>query len=294
MTHSHRTFEIIGAPYDGAATLGWPGSRYAPAKIRESLKWITQRVENGQVYSIETDELRTAPTIIDAGDAHTIAHDLDSTLANVSARVTESVAAGHAPILLGGDDSFLYAATKGLHDAVTGSVGIIHFDAHLDAVHENEQQGRYSQSSGMRRSLELDRVARDHTMQIGLRHFNFPALRDFVKLDGPAQITARSFAEIGVDEAVRRTLDRIRGAEHVHLSFDVDAIDPAHAPGAGAHEPGGLTSRQGLEMVRALAPYCDSFTITEVNPLKDCDGITSNLAAYLCYYFALFGVERVR
>lgn len=289
----HRMFELIGAPFDGAATLGWPGSRYAPAKIRESLNWITQRVEDGLVYSLESDELRPAPEIMDSGDAHTIAHDLDATLANVAHSVSSSIRQGRVPILLGGDDSLLFAGTKGLHDAVEGRVGIIHFDAHLDGVHENEQQGRYSQSSGMRRSLELDRVSHDDTVQIGLRHFNFPSLREYVKADGPSQITARDFAKIGVDEVARIVLERVADADHVHLAFDIDAIDPAYAPGAGAHEPGGLSSRDALEMVRALAPHCDSFTITEVNPLKDSQDRTSNVAAYLCYYFALFGVERV-
>jgi formiminoglutamase/agmatinase len=289
-----RTFELIGAPFDGAATLGWPGSRYAPAQIREALGWVTQRAVDGQVYSIETDEILDAPVIIDGGDADTVAHDLVETLANVSARVSDSVRAGNVPILLGGDDSMLYAGTKGLHDAVDGDVAIIHFDAHLDAVHENRQQGRLSQSSGMRRSLELDRVRREHTIQIGLRHFSFPELREFAHDAGPAQITARRFVELGTEGTVQEILRQVGEADHVHLSFDIDAVDPAHAPGAGAHEPGGLTSREALEIVGALAPYCDSLTIAEVNPMKDVQGLTVNLAAYLSYYFALFGTRRTR
>ncbi|WP_226534259.1 arginase family protein [Microbacterium paraoxydans] len=289
---SPRTFELIGAPFDGAATLGWPGSRYAPAKIREALGWVTQRAVNGQVYSIETGETLAAPHIIDGGDADVVAHDLTETLANVSDRVAASVRTGNVPILLGGDDSMLFAGTKGLHDAVEGEVAIIHFDAHLDSVHENRQQGRYSQSSGMRRSLELERVNRENTIQIGLRHFSFPELHRFAEAEGPAQITARQFAQIGTDEAVAEILAHIAGAQHVHVSFDIDAIDPAHAPGAGAHEPGGMTSREALEIVGALAPHCDSLTIAEVNPLKDVQDLTVNLAAYLTYYFALFGATR--
>ncbi|MEU2206174.1 arginase family protein [Streptomyces hygroscopicus] len=289
---SSRTFELIGAPYDGAATLGWPGSRFAPAKIRSALNWMTMRAEGGQVYALETGELHAAPLIIDGGDAHVVAHDLETTLENIAARVGHSMRAGNVPILLGGDDSLLYAGTKGVHDAVEGQIAVIHFDAHLDVVDENEQQGRFSHSSGMRRALELDRVQRKHTVQIGLRHFNFPSSRAYVEAEGPAQITARTFDKIGTDESVRRVLEQIRGADTVHLSFDIDAVDPAFAPGAGAHEPGGLTSRQALDFVSALAPYCDSFAITEVNPLKDPEGLTSNLAAYLCYYFAFFGAKK--
>jgi formiminoglutamase/agmatinase len=79
--------------------------------------------------------------------------------------------------------------------------------------------------------------------------------------------------------------------DHVFFSFDIDAIDPAHAPGAGAHEPGGLTSRDAIEIVKALAPRCAGFAVTEVNPMTDHNNLTSNLAAYLCYYFAVFGAR---
>lgn len=287
-----RSFEIIGAPFDGASTLGVPGSRYAPDSIRRALEWITMRVENGSVYSLETGELHDAPRITDGGDAHVVAHDLETTLVNTSDRIAQTIRAGRVPILLGGDDCFLYAGTRGLHEGTDeGTVAVIHFDAHLDVMDENEQQGRHSQSSGMRRSLELERASRDHSVQVGLRHFNFPSSRAYVLTDGPAQITARTVDQIGSTGVVERVLGRIAGADHVHLSFDIDAIDPAHAPGAGASEPGGLTSRQAIDIVSALAPHCDSFAVTEVNPMTDHHDMTSTLAAYLCYYFSVFGQQ---
>ncbi|WP_405219171.1 arginase family protein [Agrococcus sp. Ld7] len=286
-----RAFELIGAPYDGASTLGFPGSRYAPARIREALGWITMRVEDGQVYSLETGDLHAAPVIDDGGDASVVAHDLEATLERTAAQITDAVRAGRVPILLGGDDCLLYAGAKGLHDATEGSVAIVHFDAHLDVMDENEQQGRFSQSSGMRRSLELPRTSREHSIQVGLRHFNFPSSRRYVLEEGPAQITARAFDRMGTDAAVERILQRIEGADHVHCSFDIDTIDLAFAPGCGGYEPGGLTSRQALDVITAIAPHCDSFAVTEVNPLKDHQDMTSNLAAYLVYYFAFYGQE---
>lgn len=289
-----RTFEIIGAPYDGASTLGLPGSRYAPARIREAFGWITQRVENNKVFSLESGENHDAPHIIDGGDAHVIGHDLQATIANTSTRVAESISQSRVPILLGGDDCFLYAGSKGLHDGVdeTESIAVIHFDAHLDVMDANEQQGTHSQSSGMRRSLELDRVSAAHSIQIGLRHFNFPSSREYLDDSGLARITAAEFDEIGTGAAVEKVCERIKGVDRVHLSFDIDAIDPAHAPGAGALEPGGLTSRQAIDAVARLAGHCDSFAVTEVNPMTDHQGMTSTLAAYLCYYFAVFGQYR--
>lgn len=289
-----RTFEIIGAPYDGASTLGFPGSRYAPASIRKALSWITQRVENGTVFSLESGELHDAPRIVDGGDAHVVGHDLMATVENTSDRIAESVRQGCVPILLGGDDCFLYSGSKGLHDGACDAerIAVIHFDAHLDVMDANEQQGTHSQSSGMRRSLELERTSAEHSIQVGLRHFNFPSSRRFLDDSGLARITAAEFSEVGTESAVDRILTRISGADRVHLSFDIDAIDPAHAPGAGALEPGGLTSRQAIDTVTALASYCDSFAVTEVNPMTDHQGMTSTLAAYLCYYFAVFGQVR--
>lgn len=289
-----RRFDLIGAPYDGAATLGWPGSRYAPAKIREALSWMTMRNENGMIYSLETGELMPAgPDLLaDVGDVEVVPHDLMATLAVTSEAVASSVRSGRVPILLGGDDCLLYAGVKGLHDAVDGDVAVVHFDAHLDLLDHNVRQGSFSQSSGMRRSLELERVDSKHTIQLGLRHFNFPSSLAFIKSGGPAQITALEFDEIGVERAVERILERVSGADHVFFSFDVDAVDPAAAPGVGAHEPGGITSRDAIELVKRLAPHCDGFAVTEVNPLKDLHDMTSNLAAYLCYYFAVFGTEK--
>lgn len=292
MIAAARQFELIGAPFDGASTLGFPGSRYAPDRIRHALGWITQRVEGGEVFSLETGELHPAPELIDGGDAEVVAHDLMTTLDRTADRVAATVREGRVPILLGGDDCFLYAGTRGLHDATEGSVAVIHFDAHLDVMDANVQQGTHSQSSGMRRSLELPRASTAHSIQVGLRHFNFPSSRRYLEDSGLARITAEEFARIGTDAAVDRILRRVAGADHVHFSFDIDAIDPAHAPGAGALEPGGLTSRQAIDAVAALAPHCDSFAVTEVNPMTDHQDMTATLAAYLCYYFAVFGQRR--
>jgi len=296
MTHSTTTrqFDLIGAPFDGAATLGWPGSRYAPAKIREALGWMTMRNEDGKIYSLDTGGLMAAgpDLLVDRGDVDVVPHDLMATLENTANAVADSVRAGRVPVLLGGDDCLLYAGVKGLHDAVDGSVAVIHFDAHLDLMDHNVRQGSYSQSSGMRRSLELERVHPEHTIQLGLRHFNFPTSLAFINEAGPAQITALEFDRIGIEAAVDRILDRVTGADYVYFSFDIDVVDPAYAPGAGAHEPGGITSRHAIELVKALAPQCDGFGVTEVNPLKDLHDMTSNLAAYLCYYFAVFGAEK--
>jgi agmatinase len=286
-----RAFDLWGVPFDGGATLGWPGARYAPRRIRESLEWMWMRVQDGRIYDVDRERFVDVPEalLVDRGDVDVVPHDLIATIDACSAAVASSVRAGRVPIVIGGEDSLFYPVVRGVHDAVEGSVAVIHFDAHFDLLDESVQQGRFSHSSGMRRSLELDRVEAAASIQVGVRHFNFPPSREFAAAEGLEQMTAPRFHELGAAAVATHILERVRTADHVVWSFDIDTIDPAHAPGAGAHEPGGLTSAQAIESVRLLASRCDAFAVTEVNPMKDLGDMTSTLAAYLVFHFAIAG-----
>lgn len=288
-----RRYDVWGAPFDGAATLGWPGSRYGPDRIRRSMSWMLQRREDDEVYCLDDGALHPFPAdlVTDRGDADVVAHDLAASLDAATAAVGESAAAGRVPVLLGGDDSMLYPTVRGLVENTEGTVAVVHFDAHLDMMDENRQQGRWSHSSGMRRALELDRVSPEHSVQVGSRHFNFPSSLRAREAIGLANVPAVQVHEQGVPEVVRTLLERTAGADHVVLAFDIDVVDPAHAPGAGAHEPGGLTSRQALDAVRLLAPHCGAMALTEVNPMTDLNDQTANLAAYLLVHFAVHGAK---
>jgi agmatinase len=291
MRATRRGFDFWGVPFDGAATLGWPGSRYGPERVRKALSWIGMRVAEGAIYSVDAGRVLDLDDdfFVDRGDASVIAHDALASLEACSRAVSSTVASGRVPIVVGGDDSLLFGCLRGFHDAIEGSVGIIHFDAHLDLMDESEAQGRYSHSSGMRRALELDRVSASHSIQVAVRNFNFPASRHFIDEIQLPQLSAPEFERLGVDGALDRITRTVSGADHVFWTFDIDAIDPAFAPGAGAHDPGGITSRQALDCVRRLAPLCDGFAVMEVNPMTDVGDMTSTLAAYLVYDFAVFG-----
>lgn len=251
------------------------------------------RGQNGHVYSTDTGRLHQfADDLLRIrGDVDVVAHDLTASLQACADAVAGSVDEGRVPIVIGGDDSLLYACVKGFHDSCEGTIGILHFDAHLDLMDENRQQGRFSQSSGMRRALELPRVSAKHSIQVGVRNFNFPASHEFIEKIGLAQLPAAEFHELGTSAAVERIESRIAGCDHVWWAFDIDVVDPSAAPGAGAHEPGGLTSRQVLDCMRLLAARCGGLSIVEVNPLKDVGDMTSTLAANLAFSFAVFGQE---
>ncbi len=296
MDSSPRRFDLWGVPFDGGATLGWPGARYAPDRVRRALSWIRMRVQDGRIYSVDEGRSIDVPDDLlrDRGDAAIVAHDMMASHRACSDAVRQSVEEGRVPIVVGGEDSLFFPSVRGLHDATSGSVGVIHFDAHFDLLDENAQQGRFSHSSGMRRSLELDRVSADDCVQVGGRHFNFPSSGDFIEEVKLLEIPAVDFHRRGVEDVVATIVDRVADADRVFWSFDIDVIDPSEAPGAGAHEPGGITSRQALDCVRLLAPHCDGFAVTEVNPLMDDHDRTSTLAAYLLYSFAVYGSNGAR
>jgi formiminoglutamase/agmatinase len=285
---------LIGAPYDGAATLGWPGARYAPAEVRRHLAWMAMRVQDGAIYWIDEDRIVpwSPAQLADTGDAAVVPHDLLATLAAVRARTGEVTRTGRIPAVIGGDDSILFPAVAGFHDAVAGTVAVVHFDAHLDLLDESPAQGRWSQSSGMRRALELERVRARHSVQVGTRNFNFPSSKRFIDAVGLTELPARAVLRHGVDWTVARIRSIVGGADHLFVSVDLDVLDPAHAPGVGWHEPGGLTSRELIDLVVALAPVTDGFALTEVNPLTDRGLQTGILAANLIFQFAVAAAGR--
>lgn len=285
---------FIGVPYDGAATLGWPGARYAPAEVRRHLGWMTMRVQEGAIYWIDEDRVVPfdAAQLVDTGDAAVVPHDLMATLAAVRAKTRAETTAGRIPVVVGGDDSILFPAVAGFHDAVTGTVAVVHFDAHLDLLDESLAQGRYSQSSGMRRALELPRVVARHSVQVGTRNFNFPSSKRFIDEVGLTELPAKAVLHHGPAWTLERIRAVVAGADHVFVSVDMDVLDPAHAPGVGWHEPGGLTSRALLDLLVSLAPVTGGFALNEMNPMTDHRAQTSILAANLVFQFAVAAVGR--
>jgi formiminoglutamase/agmatinase len=285
---------FIGVPFDGAATLGWPGARYAPAEVRQHLGWMRMRVQDGEIYWLDADQIVPfdGSQLVDAGDAAVVPHDLMATLDAVRAKTREETAAGRIPLVVGGDDSILFPAVAGFHDAVPGTVAVVHFDAHLDLLDGSPQQGRYSQSSGMRRALELPRVAARHSVQVGTRNFNFPASKRFLDSAGLTEIPARAVGRQGTGWVLERIRAVVQGADHLFVAVDIDVLDPAHAPGVGWHEPGGLTSRELIDLLVELAPAAGGLALNEVNPMTDHRAQTSILAANLVFQFAVAAVSR--
>ncbi len=278
-------FGVLGFPWDGGASLGRPGARDAPREVRNAFGWFKGRIQDEQVYHVESRKNYrvSADAIVDYGDIDIVAYDEQQTLANATASTEEIIKAGGFPFIIGGDHSISYPIIRALHDSCEGEVGIIHFDAHLDLVDENHLQGKFSQSSEIRRALELERVNPEHVVQIGLRGFNYPWYCDYLKNLGVKQYTAWDVQEGDPRQIAAETLAQLADCDKIYLTFDIDVLDPAFAPGTGADEPFGLTPYQCQVMLNEFYEHVDCFDIAEVNPTFDFHGITTAIAARIMF-----------
>ena len=295
---SRTKFGILGMSYDTSASKGYPGARYAPEQIRQSLQWILKRIENDMLYDVDEDKLVDMGKIEikDYGDTNMISRfEHERSLNEIKYKIDEIFQEGYIPILLGGDHSTGWSGIKSLYDNTTGKIGVIHLDAHLDLVKTSPVQGDYSGSSQMRRASEMDRIDCKNIVQLGMRGYNSAEHYNFIKNSGITIITANTVLDKGVEPAIERCLEvACNGTDHVYLSVDIDVLDSAFAPGSGANEPGGLTSHQLFTMVKRFAPVVDAIDIVEVNPMTDFNNVTSNVACKLLFDFIISNYHATR
>lgn len=283
---SGRSIGLFGIPYDTSASLGRPGARYAPARVREALRWNLNRVRDGALFDVEARRVVRWNDVAlwDYGDVFVSGHDHLATLDRARSQMAELLETGVFPIVLGGDHSVSLPLLQAFHDYYDGPLGIIQLDAHLDLVDETPRQGRHSGSSQIRRALEMGRYDARRLVQVGVRGFNYPDQYEYVVEQGIHHITAADVHETDGQRAAEAALEiAASGGASVFVTLDIDCLDPAFAPGAGADEPGGLTSAQVLGFVRRIASRVQALDIVEVNPLVDRHDTTSALAAQIIF-----------
>ncbi len=278
---------LLGVPFDSAASISKPGSRYAPEKIRTALiDWNIFWVQNGAFYDVDSGCIIRMDdyAFIDHGDSIINGADHTKTLDNARSLMSDILKEGAFPIAVGGAHEISIPLLQAFHDFQDGPLGIIHMDAHLDLVDENPRQGCLSGSSPMRRALEMGRYSPKRLVQVGVRGFNYAEQYEYIQRMGIHHISASRMHEIGAREAANIALEKstAKGAK-VYLSLDIDAIDYAFAPGTGSEEAGGLTSAQVLQFMRIVAPHIGAMDIVEVNPLIDQQDVTSILASQIIF-----------
>ena len=269
---------IVGVPYDGSVSYR-SGTRFGPRAIREQslLLWGYNNAQ--QVAPFKT--LKVA----DLGDLDVVPPDIIATHREIERAASEVVSTGSLLISLGGDHSISLPLLRA-HAKKYGPVAVVHFDAHPDTWNSEYPNQPYSHGTPFRRAIEEKLIDTSAYIQIGIRGpTNGPEdYLDAVAL-GARMITLDEIRKVGVDAVVREIHSKV-GSRPMYVTLDIDAVDPAFAPGTGTPEVGGLTSYEMLQLVRGLNGLNGiGFDLVEMSPPYDSAGITAILAANLVFEF---------
>jgi agmatinase len=266
---------LLGIPYDGGVSYR-PGARFGPRAVREQSSLIRPWHPVLKVHPFE--RLRVA----DCGDIDIAPNSIEATYAAITRGIDAVLEARAAPVCVGGDHSITLAILRSLAKRF-GPLGLVHFDAHPDTW-DQYFGSKYFHGTPFRRAVEERLIEPRRMMQVGIRGPLYGP-EDFAFHDehGIEVVRIEAVKEQGT-AAVAARFARLRGAP-VYCSFDIDAVDPAFAPGTGTPEVGGLTSYEALALVRALAGLeLVGADIVEVSPPYDGPGqITALLAANLLF-----------
>jgi len=270
-------FAIIGVPSDAGASFR-TGQREGPAAIRKVSALLRH---HNPILNISPYDFLSG---IDYGDLPVVPGYIEEGYKRIEENLIPVLEAGIVPILLGGDHAItlpeLRAITK-----IHGQVSLIHFDSHSDTV--DEYFGKpYNHGTPFKRAVEENLLLVDNSIQVGLRGSIYsPEHLDIPKDLGFEVITTQEVREIGIKEVTKRIYNRIRQTK-VFISFDIDFVDPAFAPGTGTPEVGGFTSSEAIELVRGLKGLnFVGFDLVEVLPAFDPSEITALLATNIIYEF---------
>lgn len=247
---------ILGVPFDEKSSY-LRGAAEGPKAIRS--------VSTGKCYCGWTElgvDLEEEAVMVDLGDIDT-SGDPDKTFGLIEKAVAGVLAKGAVPIVLGGDHSITYPVLKAFA-AVHKPLDVLHFDAHPD-LYDDLYGDRLSHACPFARILEDGLAA--SVVQVGVRAVTAAhrskALKHGVRMVEMKEITEPLYFKF---------------ANPVYISFDMDALDPAFAPGVAHHEPGGLTTRQAVQIIQALKARIVGLDIVELNPGRDASGISAAAA----------------
>ncbi len=278
---------FLGVPSD-AGTTYQPGARFAPFHVRR-VSALVQGWHRG--HRIDPFEASGA---VDGGNIVFPPFDREAGRAAIERAVATVLRAGATPFLVGGDHSLTYPALRavaGRH----GPVALVHVDAHLDTSGPEVWGDAHHHGTPVRHAIEEGLVAPDRLWQVGIRgSWGTPSDGDVAGRHGGRIVDADELARRGPED-VAGEIRRVVGDGPLYLSFDVDAVDPAFAPGTGTPVPGGLAAREALALVRALAGVrLAGMDVVEVLPALDHADLTAHLAAHLLFEGLALAALRVK
>ena len=265
-------FAIVGIPFDTAASFR-AGARFGPNGIRN----ISAMIKPNNV-SMGVNKGA------DLGDVPVIPDYIHETYAAIENTLTGVLNEGAVPISLGGDHAITLGELRAIYKK-HGKVALVHFDSHLDLCDTVFGQ-KYNHGTPFRRAMEEGLIDPSHSIQIGMRgslydpdDFKIAADLGFKVIPGDELHT---MTPVELAKAIK---DRV-GDMKVFLTFDIDFVDPAYAPGTGTPEVGGFTSFEALQYIRNIKDLnFTGFDIVEVAPPYDHSEITAYMGANLAFEF---------
>ena len=266
---------VVGVPFD-IGTSNRPGARFGPRGIRDES--VLLRPYHMATRAAPFDSLR----VDDVGDVATNPYDLADSVRRIEEHFDRLLAHGVKTLTMGGDHTVALPILRAMR-RVHGPVGLVHVDAHTD-INDDMFGEKIAHGTPFRRAMEEGLLDGSRVVQIGVRGTGYAA-DDF---DWSRQ---QGFRVVQVEECWHRSLvplmEEVReqlSAGPVYLSFDIDGLDPAFAPGTGTPEVGGLTVPQALEIVRGCRGLdLVGADLVEVAPIYDTSGMTALTAANLLY-----------
>jgi len=269
---------LVGIPFD-TACLQRRGSKEGPESVRDALAFCDS-YEPGLDIDISSNL-----QIVDFGNIDVVYTEVPETHRRIETVLSAINKSGVIPIVIGGDHGLTYANVKALINSVQGNIGVIMIDAHMDV--RKALHGEISNGTPFRRLMEEPEhpLLGKNLVELGINGWhNSKAAMDYCHDKGVTVITAREIHQRGIADVVAQALDiATNGTQAFFLSFDIDGLDLAAAPGTCAPSPGGLTSYEGLEAVWLIGqhPLSRGFDVMEVAPSLDVQNLTSQMGAAL-------------
>ena len=266
---------FVGVPLD-IGTSNRSGTRFGPRQIRAESALL-------RPYNMAT---RTAPfdslQVADIGDVPTNPYDLKKSVAIIEAAYDAILAQGCRPLTLGGDHTLTLPVLRAMRRR-HGPLGLIHVDAHAD-INETMFGEAIAHGTPFRRAVEEELLDTRRVVQIGLRGTGYAADDfDWPRRQGFRVVQAEECWHTSLAPLMAEVREQVGGGP-VYLSFDIDSLDPAFAPGTGTPEIGGLTVMQGLEIIRGCRGLdLVGGDLVEVSPPYDPAGTTALVGANLLF-----------
>ncbi|MHA7292576.1 agmatinase [Arthrobacter sp. HLT1-21] len=267
---------VVGVPFDSGVSYR-PGARFGANHVRESSRLL--RPYNPALDISPFERVQVA----DAGDMAVNPFNINEAIETIQQNALDLTADGAKLVTLGGDHTIALPLLRVASERAGAPVAMVHFDAHLDTW-DTYFGAEYTHGTPFRRAVEEGILDTEAISHVGTRGplYGVKDLEDDRRF-GFGIVTSSDVFRQGVDEVIAKLRDRI-GNRPLYISIDIDVLDPAHAPGTGTPEAGGITSRELLEILRGMRGMnLIGADVVEVAPAYDHAEITGVAASHVAY-----------